>query len=232
MSGKFGGGGAASGSVATDTIWDAAGDLAVGSGANTAAKLTKGNPGQVLLPNASTLAWTGSPHNGGLGPTDSLAENFSRLRDMSGSPGTSGTLRMVAFWLPAGLTVTSIGVVCGTTGEAGGSHAWAALYDSARALLRQSTNETGAAAVAGSSAHDFTLTSTFVTTYSGLHYVGVNVVASTMPSLFSLSAGNAILLGVAPILAGNTSDTGLTSTAPSNAGTITAAATPFYCYVK
>lgn len=41
-------GGAGGGSVATDAIWDAAGDLALGSGANTAAKLTKGADGTFL----------------------------------------------------------------------------------------------------------------------------------------------------------------------------------------
>lgn len=45
-----------SASVATDTIWDAAGDLAVGTGANTAAKLTMGSALQVLRVNAGGTA--------------------------------------------------------------------------------------------------------------------------------------------------------------------------------
>lgn len=49
--------------VATDTIWDAAGDLAVGSGADTAAKLAKGTALQVLRVNggATALEWAASP---------------------------------------------------------------------------------------------------------------------------------------------------------------------------
>lgn len=49
----------AAGSVATDAIWDAAGDLAVGSGANTAAKLSKGTALQVLRVNsgATNIEW-------------------------------------------------------------------------------------------------------------------------------------------------------------------------------
>lgn len=43
--------------VATDTIWDAAGDLAVGSGADTAAKLTKGSAGGALTIINSAVAW-------------------------------------------------------------------------------------------------------------------------------------------------------------------------------
>jgi len=43
--------------VATDAIWDAAGDLAVGTGADTAARLAKGTDGYVLASTASTAAW-------------------------------------------------------------------------------------------------------------------------------------------------------------------------------
>lgn len=49
-----GGGG---GSVATDTIWDASGDLAVGSGSNTAVRLAKGNDGDVLTISGGSVAW-------------------------------------------------------------------------------------------------------------------------------------------------------------------------------
>jgi hypothetical protein len=49
--------GIAGATVATDTIWDAAGDLAVGSGANTAAKLTKGAAGGALSIINATVAW-------------------------------------------------------------------------------------------------------------------------------------------------------------------------------
>jgi hypothetical protein len=48
---------ASSGNVATDTIWDAAGDLAVGSGADTAARLAIGNAGAVLARINGAVAW-------------------------------------------------------------------------------------------------------------------------------------------------------------------------------
>ena len=50
----IGGGG---GDVATDAIWDAAGDLAVGTGANTAAKLTKGSAGGYLAMGNGAVIW-------------------------------------------------------------------------------------------------------------------------------------------------------------------------------
>lgn len=54
-----GGGGT---TVATDTIWDAKGDLAAGTGADTAAKLTVGSNDQVLIADSSQttgLKWGG-----------------------------------------------------------------------------------------------------------------------------------------------------------------------------
>lgn len=57
MSWSSGGGGGGSGSVATDTLWDAAGDLAVGSGADTATKLPKGSNGTVLTVTAGAVGW-------------------------------------------------------------------------------------------------------------------------------------------------------------------------------
>jgi hypothetical protein len=49
---------AAAGSVATDAIWDASGDLVQGTGANTAAKLTLGTQGKVLKAGATSVGWT------------------------------------------------------------------------------------------------------------------------------------------------------------------------------
>ena len=48
--------GASSGSVATDAIWDAAGDIVQGTGANTAAKLPIGTASQQLRVNAGATA--------------------------------------------------------------------------------------------------------------------------------------------------------------------------------
>ncbi len=47
----------AAANIATDTLWDAVGDLVVGTGANTAGRLAKGSEGKVLTAGASTLSW-------------------------------------------------------------------------------------------------------------------------------------------------------------------------------
>jgi hypothetical protein len=49
--------GISSGAVATDAIWDAAGDLAVGSGANTAARLAIGAAGGAVSRINGAVAW-------------------------------------------------------------------------------------------------------------------------------------------------------------------------------
>jgi hypothetical protein len=49
--------GISSGSVASDPIWDAAGDLAVGTGADTAGRLAKGAAGGVLAMGNSAVIW-------------------------------------------------------------------------------------------------------------------------------------------------------------------------------
>ncbi len=48
--------GGASGAMATDALWDAAGDLAQGTGANTGAKLSAGTAGYVLTSNGAGAA--------------------------------------------------------------------------------------------------------------------------------------------------------------------------------
>jgi hypothetical protein len=60
---QVGGGGGIANPLATDSLWDAAGDLVQGSGANTAAKLGAGLAGQTLLSAgaAAANAWAYPP---------------------------------------------------------------------------------------------------------------------------------------------------------------------------
>jgi len=66
---------AAGGNVAADAIFDAKGDLAVGTGANTAAKLAVGTNGQVLSADSTTatgLKWAAGGGGGGDVATDAI----------------------------------------------------------------------------------------------------------------------------------------------------------------
>jgi hypothetical protein len=50
--------------LATDTLWDATGDLVVGTGANTAGKVVIGSAGQVLTVVGGTAAWAAAAGGG------------------------------------------------------------------------------------------------------------------------------------------------------------------------
>jgi hypothetical protein len=78
--------GGSSGSVATDALWDAKGDLAVGTGANTSAKLTVGTDGQLLIADSTTA--TGQKWAALRGYIDGLALTVAADTDHDITVGT------------------------------------------------------------------------------------------------------------------------------------------------
>jgi hypothetical protein len=58
--------------LATDILWDAAGDLVVGTGSNTAAILTKGTTGYFLKAGDTTLEWASGTSGSGDVATDNI----------------------------------------------------------------------------------------------------------------------------------------------------------------
>jgi len=221
--------------ISTDTIWDAKGDLAVATGADAASRLAvTTTAGNILLPDSTTstgIAWN-TPWYRAAAPTGALAESFPRAFH-KGDHGafTSGTLRLQAIYLPKDLTITSISFVSGLTALASGSNQWFALYNSALDLLMQTDDDTSIAWAAGT-VKTLNLTSTYTTTSAGLYYIGILIVASTMPTIMRLSSTNSNLNNLDPKLNGN-STTGLTGAAPDPAAAISSATTSFhYCYVS
>lgn len=152
-------------------------------------------------------------------PTGVTYQNFDRYSAANGTATpTSGTMRLSGIWLPAGIVVTSISFLSIGALTAGTSpHLWVALYDSSCNLLRQSADDTSPT-WAANTLKTFSLASTFTTTYTGLHYVGLLVAQSggTMVTLAGTGVGNAALVNLDPVMAGN-SNTGLTTTAPDPA---------------
>ena len=101
------------GDVATDAIWDAAGDLAVGSGANTAARLPMGTANQVLKVNASGTAveWAtdatgGSPTFDGIGSGSNTTATMTVGAGGSMVPASTGIIAATAI-RPTILTVNA-----------------------------------------------------------------------------------------------------------------------------
>lgn len=144
---------------------------------------------------------------------------------------TSGTMVLTAIALPASTPIASISFISGTQALVAGTHGWVALYDSSLNLLRQSTDDTGVT-WAANTLKTFTLSSSYTTTYAGLHYLGLLLTGGTMPQIIcGPDAAVGTALGLAPILSGNSS-TGLTGTAPNPAGALTAKAAMAYAYVS
>lgn len=146
---------------------------------------------------------------------------------------SSGRVTLVAIELPSGLVVTSITFASGTTAANGPTIQWFSLHDSSRNLLRQTVDH-GSNSWNGNTLKTLALTSTFTTTYSGLHYLGIMVTATTaVPTLASNANTGAVapILGLDPILAG-TADTGLTTSAPNPAAALTAINGIPYAYVS
>lgn len=121
----------AGGSVATDTIWDAKGDLSVGTGADTAARLAVGTNGQVLSADsaeATGLKWVALGGGGDAltaNPLSQFAATTSAqlagvISDETGSGAlvfaTSPTLVTPALGTPSALVGTNItGTASGLT---------------------------------------------------------------------------------------------------------------------
>jgi hypothetical protein len=159
-----------------------------------------------------------------LAPTGALAETFPRSGATIANTATvltTARLHCVAIYLPAGTTVTTASFLSGATAADTPLNQWFALYDSSRVLLGQTADDT-TTAWGTQTLKTLTFAAPITTTYSGLHYLGIMVKATTVPALYNTSA-LATPLGVAPILNGY-ADTGLTDTAPATAAALTAAA--------
>ena len=130
------------------------------------------------------------------------------------------------------MTVSSITFVSRTTALVAGTNQWFGLFSDALVPLRLTADDTSTA-WAASTAKTLALTSPFVTTYSGLYYLGVCVVAGTVPSLIGAQATTSLLAGIAPKPNG-TSTTGLTDPAscPNPVAALTQTVSTPYAYIS
>jgi len=126
VSGGVGGGGG----VAADPIWDTAGDLAVGSGANTAARLAKGSDGTNLRMVSGSVAWSGVGSL--LDHTVYEASNITYNQTSATLGDADATNLTVVFTAPASGTVLVrlTGVARQPSGAAAGARAYWGLRES------------------------------------------------------------------------------------------------------
>ncbi|MEH0627813.1 right-handed parallel beta-helix repeat-containing protein [Streptomyces stelliscabiei] len=155
-------------------------------------------------------------------------ETTSRLRCGTTSTPTSQTLYLVPVWLPQGLVVSNISFVSGGTAMVTPTNWWFTLHNRSKVALARSADQLTAAwaantvkslAIAQTTAG---AASSYTTTYGGLHYLGVMIKASTVPSLVSEGSVADVLASVSPGFGGT--DTGQTTPPTVTAGAFTAGA--------
>lgn len=173
---------------------------------------------------APNLAQSYDPITGWV--AESLPRTVALIDQVSSSNYASGTLLLARVFLPKGTVVTGFGFSTGGTAAGTPTHSWMALYDSSRAQLATTADLTTAAIGTFSTpSRTVALTaagsaSSFTTTYSGLYYVGICVVATTVPSLYGLPSNPPMNQALGLAGTGNTSLTGPPGF-PASAGTLT-----------
>lgn len=141
-----------------------------------------------------------------------------------GALAATGVACAVPIPVEVGDTFTKVSLLVGATAEATGTHAYAALYSgiAVPALLAQSTDNTGSAALAASARFDFTLASAVTVTNAnapnGFIYASIMVAAGTIPTAATVSVPTAIgyqWYTNSPLFLSATHGSSLTATAPA-----------------
>lgn len=174
------------------------------------------------------------PAKPNLGPTGTLAETIPREicpEVNTAAPTASGTLFMQAIYLTAGQLISNITISSATTAAGTPTNYFFALYSAARALLAVSANQT-TTAWAANTVKTLAMTTPYRVPTSGLYYIGLMMVATTV---ITTKGGTAKtggqLASTVPILHG-ASSTGLTTAMPDPAAAITGGLVSIYAAVS
>lgn len=164
-----------------------------------------------------------------------LAETLPRASHIaSQSVLVSGRQSFVRLWLEAGMLVSNITFVSGTTAAVTPTAQWFSLYDDALAKLAVTADDTTTAWAGGPTRKTLAVASPYTITASGFYRLGIMVAAATVPTLLG-AASSSVVIGLAPfILGADTTNTGLTtpSTAPNPAAALSAGGSIPYAYVS
>lgn len=167
-------------------------------------------------------------------PTSALAQTYGRSNAVisDGALLLTGRLSVVAVDLPAGSLCSSISFLSRTTGATLPLNQWFCLIDSSLNVLAKSADDT-TTAWGANTLKTLNLSSAYRTTYSGLHYLGIVVVATTVPTMAVVNVSSGTFSTITPVMAA-TSTTGLTDPASlgATAGALTATTVVPYAYVS
>lgn len=173
------------------------------------------------------------PPTANLGPTGTLAETMPRetCPEVNTTVAASGTLFLQAIYLKAGMLVSNITMCSATTAAGTPTNYFFALYDGNRNLKAQSANQTTSAWTANT-IKTLAMTTPYRVPTSGLYYIGYFMTATTVATLKGGTAKTGSqLAAVVPALNG-TSTTGLTTTLPNPAASISITAGSIYAAVS
>jgi len=159
-----------------------------------------------------------SPSEFSASPANALSESVPRFAWNSTAcaiGATTGTVYMIATWLPAGSPINTLGFVTGATAAGTPTHWWLGLADQNGLQLAHTADQT-TTAIAANSKITKSLTATYTTTRTGLYYFLISVTATTNPTLSGVgTVTNADK--VTPLLAGVS--TSAAQTTPGTDGT-------------
>lgn len=142
-----------------------------------------------------------------------LAQTIPRQSAGSNSLGLgSGALVIAAVYLPAGVKITKLGWCSSGTAAVTPTNQWMALLDKSYNLLATTADGT-TAAIPADTAIQYDIAETaagaateYVTTYSGLYYIGLCVVATTQPNAIGNNMATYVIGQVSPLVSGYTAN--------------------------
>lgn len=186
----------------------------------------------VTNPLAKLLGMAGNASQGNINVRSNV-EWFGLGNPTDGALAATGVGCAVAIPVEVGDTFTKISILAGATAEATGTHAIAGLYSgiATPALLGQSADNTGAAAVAASAKFDFTLTAPVTITNAiapgGFIYASIAIAAGTIPTAATMAIPTAVgyqWYSNGPLFLSATHGSSLTATMPATIATPSAKA--------
>jgi hypothetical protein len=179
---------ATGGGMGTDPLWDAAGDLAVGTGANTGGRLAIGTTGQIPISNGTTLAYgVAEDVSGGTqarrSTSDLSKSNSTSLADIVGltvdlAAGKTYAFRATVFYTSGSSGGAKIAVVAG--GTITSTQYYIAMFDYSTLTI-----------IASASKNSFNSTTGLTATTAGYFEISGTVVANGAGTLYIRGAQNA-----------------------------------------
>ena len=154
--------------------------------------------------------------------TGCKAETFPRklVQEVNTAALSTGRLSLESIALRAGDVLTSISFWSATSAAGTPTNQIFGIYNANLNLVANTSNDT-TTAWAANTRKTLSLTSSYTVPSTGLYYLGIMVVATTVPTLKGMTAvTGGQLRGAAPNL-GGTSSTGLTTSLPNPAAAIT-----------